>query len=66
MVRVSYILAQDRLLVDSRSSFTWVGANKAYVGTKNSVKTKDTVVSIASYGLMTQLKSELVASEYNL
>jgi hypothetical protein len=60
MVRVSYILAQDQLLVDSGSAITWVGANKNYVETKSSVKTKDSVVSIASHGLITQLKRNLV------
>ena len=59
MVRVTYILAQDQLLVDSGSATTWVGANKAYVETKSSVKTKDSVVSIASYKFMTQLKFKL-------
>jgi len=57
---VSYILAQDQLLVDSGSAITWVGANKHYVKTKSSVKTKDFVVSIASHRLMTQLKPNLV------
>jgi hypothetical protein len=55
---VSYIPAQDRLIVDTGSGFTWVGANTAnpYVKTKSSVKTKDSVVSVMSYGLTTQLK----------
>jgi hypothetical protein len=44
---VSYILAQDQLLLDSGSATTWVGANKPYVKTKSSVKTKDSGVSIA-------------------
>ena len=52
---VSYILAQDRLILDSGSSLTWVGANTPYVKTKSSVKTKEFAVSIASHGLMTQL-----------
>jgi cathepsin E len=46
---VSYILAQDRLILDSGSATTWVGANKPYVETKSSVKTKNRVVSIASH-----------------
>jgi hypothetical protein len=55
---VPYILAQDRLLVDTGSAITWVGANPAnpYVVTKSSVKTKDSGVSVMSYGLTTQLK----------
>lgn len=57
---VPYILAKDRLIVDSGSALTWVGANKPYVKTKSSVKTKDSAVSIASHGLMTQLKLNLV------
>jgi hypothetical protein len=68
MVRVSYILAQDQLLVDSGSAITWVGANKHYVETKSSVKTKNSVVSIASHKLMTQLKPRLVRQNiaYNI
>lgn len=54
---VSYILAQDRLLLDSGSALTWVGSSKPYVKTESSVKTKDSAVSIAS--LMTQLKLNL-------
>ena len=57
---VSYILAQDRLLLDTGSAITWVGANKPYVPTKNSVKTKESAVCIASHRLMTQLKLNLV------
>jgi hypothetical protein len=57
---VSYILAQDRLIVDSGTALTWVGANNPYVETKSSVKTEDSAVSIASHGLMTQLKLNLV------
>jgi hypothetical protein len=58
---VSYILAQDQLLVDSGSALTWLGANgKTYVKTKSSVKTKESVVSIASHGLMTHLELNLV------
>jgi hypothetical protein len=68
MVRVSYILAQDQLLVDSGSAITWVGANKHYVETKSSVKTKNSVVSIASHKLMTLLKPRLVRQNiaYNI
>ena len=57
---VPYILSKDQLLLDSGSALTWVGANKPYVKTKSSVKTKDTAVSIASLGLMTQLKLNFV------
>ena len=62
---VSYILTQDQLLLDSGSALTWVGANKSYVRTKSSVKTKDSVVSIASHELMTA-QSQSCASEYTL
>lgn len=55
---VSYILAQDRLLLDSGSALTWVGSGKSYVKTMSSVETKDSAVSITS--LMTQLKLNLV------
>jgi hypothetical protein len=56
----SHILAQDRLLVDTGSATTWVGANNNYVKTKSSVKTKESVVSIAPHGLISQLKLILV------
>ena len=60
--KVSYTLTQDRLLVDSGSAMTWVGADKHrdYVKTKNSVNTKMSVVSIAPHRLMTKLKLNLV------
>ena len=38
----------DELLIDTGSSNTWVGANKAYKVTNTSVKTSDRVVSIDS------------------
>lgn len=59
-IRASHILAQDQLLVDSGSAITWVGANKSYVETKCSVKTKDFAVCIVSHILMTRLKRNLV------
>ena len=46
LLMVSYILSKDQLLVDSGSAITWVGANKHYVETTSSVKTKESVVSI--------------------
>ena len=53
-LKVSYTLTQDRLLVDSGSAVTWVGADKHYVKTKSSVNTKMSVVSIAPHRLMTK------------
>jgi cathepsin E len=43
---VSYTPFTDTLLVDTGSSNTWVGAGKAYVKTKTSVETSNSVVSI--------------------
>ena len=57
---VTYILAQDRLLVDPGSAITWIGANKHYVKTKTSVKTKESVVCISSHVLISQLKLNVV------
>jgi cathepsin E len=46
---VFYIGHSDRLIVDTGSSNTWVGANAPYVKTNTSVNTSDLVVSISSY-----------------
>ncbi len=63
---VAYILAQDQLLLDSGSALTWVGANnKSYVKTKTSVKTKESVVSIASRA-REPAQTQSRVSEYNL
>jgi hypothetical protein len=45
---VSYMPILDNLIVDTGSSFTWVGGSKPYIATNTSVKTCNTVVSIDS------------------
>jgi hypothetical protein len=45
---VSYMPILDELLIDTGSSNTWVGANKAYNPTHTRVNTTDRVVSIDS------------------
>ena len=46
---VFYLLILDQLIVDTGSSFTWVGANKSYVETTTSKKTSSSFVSFMSY-----------------
>jgi cathepsin E len=45
---VYYMPILDNLMIDTGSSNTWLGANKAYNMTKTSVKTDDFFVSIVS------------------
>jgi hypothetical protein len=60
-VMASYMHMLDRLIVDTGSSSTWVGANKSYVETATSVKTSELEVSIVvTLGLSEQLKLKLV------
>ena len=51
---------KDRLIVDTGSANTWVGANKPFVETATSVKTSNLEVSIVvTLGLSEQLKQNL-------
>jgi len=43
---IDHLFDADTLLVDTGSSNTWIGANKAYVQTSTSVDTGNTFVSI--------------------
>jgi len=43
---IDHLFDADTLLVDTGSSNTWIGANKAYVQTSTSVDTGDIFVSI--------------------
>ena len=63
MVRVSFL---DQLIVDTGSSFTWVGANKSYIPTKSSIKTSNSFVSIMSCHARVFLSAQTHGSEYYL
>ena len=50
---VYYMPVLDNLMIDTGSSNTWLGANKAYNVTKTSVKTDHSFVSIVSRRYLT-------------
>jgi cathepsin E len=63
---VSYMPILDELIVDTGSSNTWVGANKAYQLTQSSEKTSDFVVSIVSRRIPGLAQTKTRESESNI